>query len=118
VAAVDPATGVEKAPDHFAEGDGLFNAFFIALPSGVCQDSWRISLKNFEYTFPYFFHGPLDNESLTACVQASPAPPILKFKHAFQAWMMPGITALHALIHCDNAGYCTIPQIPKIFKFT
>jgi len=41
VATADPTTGVEKVPDHFAEGEGLFSAFFIAHPGGITKKCFR-----------------------------------------------------------------------------
>jgi len=47
-------------------------------------------LKSEEYTkFPYLFHSTLDNEPLTACLEASQAPPILNEKKGAGGWMMP-----------------------------
>jgi len=37
LATADPTTGVEKVPDHFAQGEGLFSVFFIALPIGITK---------------------------------------------------------------------------------
>jgi hypothetical protein len=38
----------------------------------------KCTLKSEKYTIvPHLFHGPLDNEALTACLKASLAPSIL-----------------------------------------
>jgi hypothetical protein len=42
---------------------------------------------------PHLFHDPLDNEPLMACVQTSPAPPMLNREYGFEEWLMPGIAA-------------------------
>ena len=42
---VDPTTGVEKVPYHFAEGWGLLDAFFIAFPSSETKKWYYVNKK-------------------------------------------------------------------------
>jgi len=42
---------------------------------------------------PHLFHGPLDNEPLPACKQASRASPMLNREQGYGEWVMPGSKA-------------------------
>lgn len=51
----------------------------------------KCTLKSEEYTqFPHLFHGPLDNEPLPACFEASEASPMLNKAEGLWRWLMPG----------------------------